>query len=72
MGHNKRMRSRYSTVSDQEVATVGLRIVEAIGLSEANVGDRVGDQASEKENASLALQANEASSLTFPRAGDEI
>jgi integrase len=44
MGHGGLMRHHYSTVAPHEVASIGPRIVEAIGLSELFVGDRVGDR----------------------------
>jgi hypothetical protein len=51
MGHGKRMRQHYSTVGATEIACLGPRMIAALGLSAEFVGDRVGDQGVEKENA---------------------
>jgi hypothetical protein len=58
MGHGTLMRSHYSTIADHEVASVGLKFVQAIGLSQKNVGASVGSQGSKKENAQPAVKAN--------------
>jgi len=71
MGHNARMRSRYSTVDHREVASLGPRLVRVLGLEETGrLKGRL--NAPEKENASLAGNANEAFSKAKIRAGDGI
>ena len=72
MGHNERMRSRYSTVDVLEVAALGPRMVKAIGVPMANVVPNVVPSAPEKENASSAGDANEAFSKALFGAGDGI
>ncbi len=64
--------SRESEKPVSEVASIGPRIVQAIGLSQSSVGDRVGDHPLEKENASRLAGSNEAFSKVQSRAGDEI
>ncbi len=50
MGHNARMRSRYSTVDHREVANLGPRLVQVLGLEDAGrLNRRL--KGSENENA---------------------
>ncbi len=71
MGHNARMRSRYSTVDHREVARLGPRLVRVLGLEETGrLKGRL--NAPEKENASSADSANEAQSQALLGAGDGI
>ena len=69
--HSDAMTERYDRVEVGERRRAVGQVIQFANLA-PQVGDQVGGGVPERENASSAVSANEASSLTFPRAGDGI
>lgn len=69
---SERAQEIYATVAKEERDAAGTAIVDLVGGEKPPRVPPQGTPDSESENASKADEANEASSLTFPRAGDGI